>query len=93
MGQCTKKGLTMASVTAKEIPEVQQFFTELWNLYKKYYIPESSDEYWSDLVREFTELRSKYVDVSISKRIIDAITDDLDKKYMENRGTKGIEKN
>ncbi len=75
----------MASVTAKEIPEEQKFFTELWNLRKKYYIPEDSDEYWNSVVNEFTELKYKYRGVSISYRIILLIIDDLELRYKEKK--------
>ena len=75
----------MASVTAKEIPEVQQFFTELWNLYKKYYIPEDNDDYWDSMINEFTELRVKYEKVSISYKMILLIIDDLEMRYKENK--------
>lgn len=80
----------MASVTAKEIPEVQCFFTELWNLYKKYYIPEPQDEYWNAVVREFTELSQKYANVSIADKFITIVLDDLENKY--EGGVKRIEK-
>lgn len=75
----------MASVTAKEIPEEQKFFTELWNLRKKYYIPEDSDEYWNSVVNDFTELKDKYRGVSISYRIILLIIDDLELRYKEKK--------
>lgn len=78
----------MASVTAKEIPEVQQFFTELWNLYKKYYTPEDSDDYWNSMINEFTELRVKYEKVSISYKMILLIIDDLEMRYKENKYVK-----
>lgn len=75
----------MASVTAKEIPEEQKFFTELWNLRKKYYIPEDSDEYWNSVVNDFTELKDKYRGVSISYRIILLIINDLELRYKEKK--------
>lgn len=75
----------MASVTAKEIPEEQKFFTDLWNLRKKYYIPEDNDDYWSSMVNEFTELRVKYEKVSISYKIILIVMDDLEMRYKENK--------
>ena len=71
----------MASVTAKEIPEEQKFFTDLWNLRKKYYTPEDSDDYWSSMINEFTELRVKYEKVSISYKMILLIIDDLEMRY------------
>lgn len=75
----------MASVTAKEIPEEQKFFTDLWNLRKKYYIPEDNDDYWSSMVNEFTELRVKYEKVSISYKMILIVMDDLEMRYKENK--------
>ena len=75
----------MASVTAKEIPEEQKFFTELWNLRKKYYTPEDNDDYWSSMINEFTELRVKYEKVSISYKMILLIIDDLEMRYKENK--------
>lgn len=71
----------MASVTAKEIPEEQMFFTDLWNLRKKYYTPEDNDDYWSSMVNEFTELRVKYEKVSISYKMILIVMDDLETRY------------
>lgn len=73
----------MASVTAKEIPEEQKFFTELWNLRKKYYIPEDNDEYWDSAIRDFTELRTKYEKLSIAYEMVMIIINDLDKRYKE----------
>ena len=75
----------MASVTAKEIPEEQMFFTDLWNLRKKYYTPEDSDDYWNSMINEFTELRVKYEKVSISYKMILLIIDDLEMRYKENK--------
>lgn len=75
----------MASVTAKEIPEEQMFFTDLWNLRKKYYTPEDNDDYWDSMVNEFTELRDKYDKISISYKIILIVMDDLEMRYKENK--------
>ena len=75
----------MASVTAKEIPEEQKFFTDLWNLRKKYHTPEDNDDYWSSMINEFTELRVKYEKVSISYKMILLIMDDLEMRYKENK--------
>ena len=75
----------MASVTAKEIPEEQMFFTDLWNLRKKYYTPEDNDDYWNSMVNEFTELRVKYEKVSISYKMILIVMDDLEMRYKENK--------
>ncbi len=68
----------MASVTAKGIPEVQSFFTELWNLYKKHYVPEKEDEYWNAVISDFTELRNKYKELIIAKPMISILLQELE---------------
>ena len=78
----------MASVTAKEIPEVQQFFTELWSMYKKYYTPEEDDAYWNYVVNDFSALRKKFENVKVSKQMIFAVLDDLEERHKERRRKK-----
>ena len=48
-------------VTAAEIPEIQELFTDAWNLLKKYYniMQNDSDDDWNMLVEEYKELCMK----------------------------------
>lgn len=50
----------MASVAAKDIPGEQKMFTQIWNVYKKYYVPEIHDDYWEQLKCELTEIIDTY---------------------------------
>ena len=42
----------MGSVRKEDIPEVAKFMPLLWELIKKYYIPEDTDEYWDALIAD-----------------------------------------
>ena len=39
-----QKGVFMASVTKKDIPQESAMMGDLWELIKKYYIPENTEE-------------------------------------------------
>ena len=71
----------MASVTAREIPDVQSFFTELWNLYKKHYIPENDDKYWELILSDFGTLRNKYENLLIAKPMILILLQELEIRF------------
>lgn len=66
----------MASVKAKDIPEEQQMWTDIWNWRKKYYYPEDKDEWWEDMIQSSINLGEKY-NTTLCKKIIYAILDDL----------------
>lgn len=42
----------MASVTKNDIPQIAKFMTTLWELTKKYYIPDNTDAYWDSFLAE-----------------------------------------
>lgn len=50
----------MASVTASEIPETQQFMGEFWKLIKDFYKAEKSVEYWNAYNDACNTLYKKY---------------------------------
>lgn len=70
----------MASVTAKEIPKEQSMFTQIWNVYKKYYIPESNDMYWEGLKNELTAIINTYKSEFCLKLCL-AVEFELSQKY------------
>lgn len=45
----------MASVTGKDIPLELEFVNVFWQVQKKYFIPESTDEYWESLTETMNE--------------------------------------
>lgn len=50
----------MAGVNSKDIPEDFNMFGELFNLYKKFYHPEDTDEYWKSVHDDFKALSQKH---------------------------------
>lgn len=80
-------------VTAKEIPEVQALFTEVWNMVKQYYniTIHNSDEEWDSIVSLSGEMYNRYknegkaLDEFAKKLILDAL-DFLEKTAREREG-------
>ncbi|MDF2608963.1 MAG: hypothetical protein K0R92_437 [Lachnospiraceae bacterium] len=50
----------MAAVSNKDIPDDFNMFGELFNLHKKYYYPDNTDEYWKAVHEDFKKLCQKY---------------------------------
>lgn len=50
----------MASVRKQDIPQIGAFMTDLWELIKRYWIPEDTEEYWNSLTGECSRLTRKY---------------------------------
>lgn len=50
----------MASVTAKDIPQIASFMQDIWGLVKKYWKVENDDKYWEALIKESSALGAKY---------------------------------
>ncbi len=52
----------MASKKFSKDSKEFQFFGEFWKLAQKYYVPEESDEYWDNLIKDCSSLCNKYKD-------------------------------
>ena len=50
----------MASVTNKEIPEEFGFWGEVFVYRKKYYAPESEEDYWNGVIEGGNQILEKY---------------------------------
>ncbi|OYO76067.1 hypothetical protein CG709_16445, partial [Lachnotalea glycerini] len=70
------------SVTSKDIPEIFNMFGDVFTLLKKYYMPESNDEFWEQLKAEVDVIYSKYK-TQLCKDILLAIANDIDRRYKE----------
>lgn len=75
------KGVNMSEVLAKDIPIEQQFMTEFWRFRKKYYIPENSDNYWSDMCNSADALSDKYGRNQYMTDVIMACVNDFERRY------------
>ena len=72
----------MASVTAKEIPEEQAMFTQIWNVYKRYYTPEEWDLYWENLSNDLNAIINIYKSELCVKLCL-AVEFELNRKYQQ----------
>lgn len=72
----------MVTVNNKDIPEDFNMFSDLWNLYKKYYYPENNDQYWLTVRNDFLNLAKKYKS-RLSEDLSLAIINELERKSKE----------
>ena len=71
----------MASVRKEDIPAIARFMPEFWELVKKYWIVEESDEYWEDVINECDRLYQKYNCDQFVRKTVRAYIDYLEEKY------------
>lgn len=69
----------MAGVSAKEIPEEQRMWTDVWNWRKKYYYPEEDGEWWGNFTQEGISLGEKY-GTGLCRQIVFAVLDDVNNR-------------
>lgn len=60
-----------------------QFFRDFWKFYERYYYPENNDIYWDSLVKEGTDLCTKYSDIHIARKLIFSIIQELEERFKE----------
>lgn len=68
------------NVSAKDIPRQQQFFTDYWNLYKKYFgmwllTERERDQVWEQLISDQAIICDKYKDEDFFLFVIDLFVD------------------
>ncbi len=72
----------MAAVTNKEIPDEFNLFGEIFTMYKKFYHPEESNEYWTSLVENTRDISSRY-NTKLASDLCLIIVDELERKWRE----------
>lgn len=72
----------MASVNKQDIPLEAKFMTDFWDMVKKFWIPEATDEYWEVFYNYAIRLYEKYPTDFCKGQII-AYEKYLDKKYQK----------
>lgn len=55
-------------------------FQEFWVLTQKFYAPEEGDEYWAALIEAVDVFYEKHKSVSLSKKLLFALVDDLEER-------------
>lgn len=78
---CYEKGAGMASVMKKDIPQESAMMGDLWELIKKYYIPEDSEEYWDGVWKDIDGIYRKYYPSELCKKLVLAYLAYLEEKH------------
>lgn len=68
----------MASVKFEKGSREWYMFQEYWKLCQKFWIPETYNKYWDDMVKESKEFGEKYEDVKLSKMLMLALIECLE---------------
>lgn len=71
----------MGSVTRNEVPAEAAMMGALWNLIKRFYIPETTEEYWKELQCECEKLYRDYP-LPLTKYLLNGYRDFLQEKEM-----------
>lgn len=73
----------MASVKFAKGSVEWYMFQDYWKLCQKFWIPENSDKYWDDVVKESREFLQKYEDITFSVNLIIALVDNLESRIKQ----------
>lgn len=57
-----------------------ELMKDLWNIYKEFYIPEDTNEYWTDINNACMKFVKKY-DSWFAKDLCMAVYDELERRY------------
>ena len=60
--------------------ETRQAFTDAWNLYKKHYNVDKSDEFWEAFNEDAESIRKQHKDDVLIRGFIQAITADMKRR-------------
>lgn len=71
----------MASVKFEKGSSEWYMFQEYWKLCQKFWIPEDNDDYWEEVVKETDDFYKKYKNIILTKGIVLALVECLEKSY------------
>lgn len=81
----------MASVTKKDIPQESAMMGDLWELIKKYYIPEDAESYWDSVMKDARAMCDKYPS-ELCRKLVLGYLGYLDEKHGAMRRMKECQK-
>lgn len=75
----------MASVTNKEIQEDFNLFGEIFNMYKKFYLPEDNETYWNEVIENSRDISSRF-DSALARDLCLIVVDEFERKWRQSNG-------
>lgn len=70
------------AVKAKDIPEVQQEYTDIWELVKQFYQVQNDEIYWKEVFEEIEKYRQKHPTPNAAGLVIQFVNE-LDRRRKE----------
>ena len=77
----------MVAAKNGDVQKEYDFWKEIWDLYKKYFFMEDTDEYWETFTQDFIKLSEKYRGKTYWD-IIKAVMDEFWRRDKERKGGK-----
>ncbi len=78
----------MAGVKFQKGSPEWYMFQDYWKLCQKYWIPESSDEYWDQMNVEISGFMGKYEDIALARELGSVLVTTLDSQYRKEAAQK-----
>lgn len=61
------------------------FFTDFWNIAKKYWIAREDDEYWENFLRDAEIFNQKYKSIGLARILMSGLVQWFDEQLKERR--------
>lgn len=61
----------------------REIFNEIWKFCQKHYIPEHTDEYWDEVIKDQTALCERYKEHPIVKEFTEIFIHDLERRLKQ----------
>ena len=78
----------MAEIKFQKGIEEWLMFQDYYKIIQKYYIPESNDSYWDDVVEEMDGFCKKYASVPLAKKIAMAFLKTMEEELKKGKNEK-----
>lgn len=77
------------AVKAKEIPHVQQEYTDIWELVKRFYRVQNDDSYWECVIQEANAYYKKHPTPN-AKGLVLHFLEELERRWKEQYGISDV---
>lgn len=75
-------------VQAKDIPNEQRLFVQIWELFKRHFYEPDTEENWAEFFKEANEISRDYGDKTLARKLIMAIVETKEELLKEEKKEK-----
>ncbi len=70
----------------QELEEYYRVIVDCWRMFRRYWIPQKSQEYWQELLDEARWIYDLHGKNVFAKRLIFVVLDEIDRRYEKSKG-------